>query len=274
MIKILFVPTDFSDDADKALKYALELARKANAKVIVFNSYEIPYSTSGMIVSVADVLKEDAQRGIEDTLKKIKEWGYSDVAVEGYIKAGGAIALISEQALEKNADLIVMGTKGASGIQEVLIGSNTQGVIQNADVPVLAVPAVAEYKEIEKITFAADYKEIDNFDTLNILKEIANLYNAEIQILNIITKAEDKTKIQDAIEALELEQFLADIKHEYFYQENDDVVNGITEFVDKNSDMVAVYARKHGFLEKIFKKSVTNQLAFHSKKPLLAIKEK
>ena len=71
MINTIFVPTDFSEDADKALKYALELARKAKAKIIVFNSYEIPYSTSGMIVSVTDVLKEDAQRGIDDTLIKI-----------------------------------------------------------------------------------------------------------------------------------------------------------------------------------------------------------
>ena len=87
MINTIFVPTDFSEDADKALKYALELARKAKAKIIVFNSYEIPYSTSGMIVSVTDVLKEDAQRGIDDTLIKIKEWGYNDVQTEGYIIA-------------------------------------------------------------------------------------------------------------------------------------------------------------------------------------------
>ncbi|HCQ30209.1 MAG TPA: hypothetical protein DIU39_07985 [Flavobacteriales bacterium] len=274
MINTIFVPTDFSEDADKALKYALELARKAKAKIIVFNSYEIPYSTSGMIVSVTDVLKEDAQRGIDDTLIKIKEWGYNDVQTEGYIKSGGAIATITEQSVEKNADLIVMGTKGASGIQEVLIGSNTQGVIQNSDIPVLAIPKTSQYKEIEKITFAADYKEIDNFDTLNILKDFAKLYDAEIQILNVITKPEEKAKIQDAIEALDLEEFLLDIKHEYYYEENDDVVSGITGFVEQNSDMVAVYARKHGFLEKIFKKSVTNQLAFHSKKPLLAIKEK
>ena len=155
MINTIFVPTDFSEDADKALKYALELARKAKAKIIVFNSYEIPYSTSGMIVSVTDVLKEDAQRGIDDTLIKIKEWGYNDVQTEGYIKSGGAIATITEQSVEKNADLIVMGTKGASGIQEVLIGSNTQGVIQNSDIPVLAIPKTSQYKEIEKIGLAS-----------------------------------------------------------------------------------------------------------------------
>ncbi len=274
MIKTIFVPTDFSDNADKALKYALEIARKANARLIVFNSYEVPYSTSGMIVSVTDVLKEDAQRSIDQTLEKIQSWGYGDVTVSGYIKAGGAISTVTDEAQAQNADLIVMGTKGAGGIQEVLIGSNTQGVIQNSEIPVLAIPVTAEYQDLQKITFAADYKEIDNFNTLDILKDFARLYNAEIQILNIITNADEKAKIQDAIEALDLEEYLLDTKHSYYYQENDDVVEGITQFVEQHSDMVAVYARKHGFLEKIFRKSVTNQLAFHSKKPLLAIKEK
>ncbi len=274
MIKTIFVPTDFSDNAEKALKYALEIARKAQAELVVFNSYEVPYSTSGMIVSVTDVLKEDAQRGIDDTLEKIKSWGYNDVTVRGYIKAGGAISTVTDEAQNQNADLIVMGTKGASGIQEVLIGSNTQGVIQNSEIPVLAIPVTAEYQDLQKITFAADYKEIDNFNTLEILKDFARLYNAEIQILNIITNPEEKATIQDAIEALDLEEYLLDTKHSYYYEENDDVVEGITQFVEQHSDMVAVYARKHGFLEKIFRKSVTNQLAFHSKKPLLAIKEK
>lgn len=275
MNNILF-PTDFSDNANNALAYALELAKDTGAKLHILNSYELPYSHSGMMVSITDILKKDSEEGIEKTVKSIKENpNYANVELMTSSFLGSAINVITNYSTDNNIDLVVMGTKGASGLKEVLVGSNAQGVIQHSEVAVLAIPEEASFKAPVKIAYAADLQEIENTSIFNALLDMAKQYKSEIYIVNVADRGEELNSTEEAIEGVKLDHVFEGLSHSFYFESNENIIAGINKFaVEKDCDVVAILARKHGFFEKIFHKSVTNELAFHAKKPLFVIKEK
>ncbi|MFN7012968.1 MAG: universal stress protein, partial [Bacteroidia bacterium] len=127
MKKILF-PTDFSDNAAKAMQYALLLAKELNADLILLNTYKIPAGGNTSIKSthLAEILKADAEEGLQKVLKEIRSNKEFDaVSIETVSKQGDLVQLVNEMSEEFMFDLVVMGTKGATGAKEVLVGSNT-----------------------------------------------------------------------------------------------------------------------------------------------------
>lgn len=272
MKKILF-PTDFSDNANNALQYTLSLASEFGAEVMVLNTYELPYSHSGMIVSITDVMKKDSENG----LKRTEEWiaqqsAFKNVKYETKSIMGNTVDTITDEAVAMKADLVVMGTKGASGIQEALIGSNTSGVIHESECPVLAIPEEVSFKKPSKIAFAADLERIKNKEALQMLKTLSSKFDSEIQILNIIEDDDDPA--QKAEEGTHLDDLFQGINHSFKFETSKDVADGIQKFTNENNiDILAVLSRKHNIIERVFHKSITNAMAFHTKVPLLALQE-
>ncbi|CAE7477315.1 unnamed protein product, partial [Symbiodinium sp. CCMP2456] len=195
----ILLPTDFSENADLACQYAFDIAKRSKGKVTVINAYDLPYSDRSMTTSLLEVMKENAEKNMAAFQRKLKD--KYDVPFTTEVRLGNPIRLIKEMATEESIDLVVMGTKGASGLEEILIGSNAASVIQNSDKPVLVIPPDANGKPLQKIVFASDF-DMDNMETaFKNLNAFAELNEASIDVLHVQNDVKSKAGTRDAIQA-------------------------------------------------------------------------
>lgn len=146
-MKKILVPTDFSDQAKFALKLAVEIAKRSDAELTLLHVVEIPgqtsFNTMGEATNIDGMEGVFVMKMIEQGKKKLAKLK-SDDLLEGVnlkteLKAGNAYYNISSIVNEYEPELIVMGTSGSSGVDEILIGSNAEKVVRNAKCPVLTL---------------------------------------------------------------------------------------------------------------------------------------
>lgn len=270
---ILF-PTDFSKNAENALQFAVEIAKKFNAELHIVYAYQMPYASSAPITSkLSDTLRDVAEKDLlayENEI--ICKYKWDNIFTKAI--AGDVINVVDDYSHNMGIDLIVMGTKGASGIKEVLIGSNAEEVVKHADKPVLIVPEKAHSSSITKVAFAADFHRIKDKKLFNPYLSFIKQFNAETMLVNIEKDENNIYSSRKTYHATNLDKIFADVKHSFNFEVNVDVLEGINSFIKQNNcDMLAVLSRKHNFFEKIFHKSITNALTCHTEIPMFVIKE-
>ncbi len=272
-MKNIIVPTDFSENANNALIYALSIARKTGAKVILFNAYHLPASNSTTLRDISPILKQDAEQDLARLANQIKSNPqFSNVIYKTIARKGHLVNELNTVARETHADLIVMGTKGASGISELLIGTNTASVIADTKCPVMAVPASAVYKDISHILYATDYNEVD-FDSIGKLTELARVFNASILLLHVADDSQTLVNEKNLIDKFtqKVKQKIAYPHISYRLVESTDILDGLDSTIESmNIDLVAMTTRKRGFFERFFSNSITKTMAYHTHIPLLA----
>lgn len=274
MITIL-VPTDFSKISLNAIDYAVEIAVRTKAKIILFHTYYMPIITSDiMVVPPIDEL----DNGCADSLKRIESNIYKkhgkNIDIEFICKYGFPIDEINLFAIEKKVDLIVMGMQGAGYLTEKIIGSITTSLIRKSKCPVLVINRGLKFKPVKKIVLASDFEVIADATILKPLKEFVQLFKSQVYVLNVVPELETVPMIGKAAVGIKLEHALEDVNHSFYFSQNEDVVAGINDFIDeKDADMVVMIPRKHSFLNSVFNEPDTKRIAFHSKVPLLALHE-
>lgn len=270
----ILVPTDFSENANDALLYAIELAKEFNSTLHVVNSYKIPYSSTTITSTLKEIMKKDSIEGVEKTIEKINFLGFDSAKVVSKSFSGDLIQVITPYINENSIDIVVMGTKGASGIEEVLIGSTAESVVRHVPVPVLIIPSKVKFTSLNTIGLAADFQKEINKNDLQPYLNIAKQYGAKTLIINVDDKEENILSTDKAVHGIKLDHLFGDLPHTFHYEMNDDIVEGLNNFVQKfNCQMLVLLARKHNLFEKVFHKSITNSLTCHSEIPTFVIKE-
>ena len=264
----ILVPTDFSASAKAAAHYAAQLALKMKARVILLSVVEM--DTSEVVLhnwkKLENQLKRSAKRDLEKLIKEVKSKA-TDLDVSYDIAAGIPMQEVIERyAREKKVNLIVMGTKGATGLRKILRGTNTARVIEHSSVPVIAIPAKATFKQLKKIVYATDLKNV--VKEIQSLSALASLFQAEILILHTVpAKGTGRLNKKLEPEIIEAAHYSAISYHQV---RNDRVTQAISRFVDeKQADMLAMFTHELDFYEKLFGQSVTRTMAFESRVPLL-----
>ena len=166
MTKILF-PTDFSEAAEKAFLYALELTQKLNAELILMHVYELPElgrALQNTTREVYELMEMETLENFKKSVEKLRDLastkGYDHVDFKHLMAEGEAVYTITEAAKKESIDYIVMGTKGATGLKEVFLGSVASGVIDSANCNVISVPQQTDYKEkLDRIAYLTNYTE-------------------------------------------------------------------------------------------------------------------
>lgn len=274
-MKHILFPTDFSENSEHALPFALEVARMFGADLTFFNTYQLPYSKSNLLVSIKDRMKKDS----EDSLLELKNKAlntnrFKDLNIKVESLPGGFVPSIPKVAKDCSSNLIVMGTKGASGLKEMFIGSNTLEVIQSTHCPVLAIPENAVFRSIHKIAFATDFREIKNPKQLEPLFDIARKLNIPIEFVHILRNEEDAISEEKAKQAVILEELASGIHTSVFFISNNDIIDGLSDYINQvKPDLFSMLSRKHTLFERIFLKSITNKLSFRTEIPLLVLDE-
>ncbi len=264
MNKIL-VPVDFSENAENALFYAVNIAKHTNASITLLNAYKAPSST-GMFISVEKYMKEDAINEMEFLISKVQEKFGESVPIDFKCIYGETQPTIVHLAEQLNYNLILMGTKGASGLKEVFIGSVTSAIIKGAKTPVLAIPENFTFNGIKKIVLAVDTSGLSSSEILDPVREIAKLFDSEIIILHI---TEDmKQENLDKVAEYNLDEF----NYSTLFMEGDDINAAVGKAVEaEQADLLCMVRRSRTFFGHLFHASVTSKEAFNSAVPLLVL---
>lgn len=277
-MKNILLPTDFSENSRNALKYAIQLADRVGANVKCFHAYHIPYIHAEMPAGMYQTAIEEAEKESKDEMEKVWDKVKSDfpdlqVTCDFECKMGFAVEEILNAAERNDVDLIVMGTQGVNSVADVIFGSITSSILDKAQCPVLAVPENSEYQDPKNIAFATAYDESD-LKALNKLSDFAQIFNANLNVIHVNKEGDTISKENEV-------SFSNKIREEINYQnlyfdvtQADDVTEGISNYIHNNAiDMVALMKKKHSIFEKVFHRSISRKMAYHSDIPMLAYHE-
>lgn len=276
----ILVPTDFSDCADNALKAAVEIAAQSDAEIYLLTILTPP-NDSDKTDGAIDV-DEKAPQHLQATDKlaaarqKIKERieQYSHVPMDG----GVSFDLVSRQIFEfvndKDMDLIVMGSHGASGMKEITVGSNTQKVVRNAEVPVLVIKHAEKDFMPREVVFPSDFDHPTRHNkAVGFLKQMNTWFSSRIHLLKIITpnnfeiSSTSAALMEKFAEHHQLDDFTINTYNSYNEEE------GILNFAEENkADLIAMSTHGRKGLMHVLMGSITENITNQSDIPILTFK--
>lgn len=269
-MKKILIPTDFSTNAKKATDYALTLFNETGVEVTLLNTFYIPYSAPDVAYSLNDVTYDNAKMLFEKEHKRIKDkFPSMKFSIDDKFSIGDVVNVVCSLENKEDYDLIVMGTKGASGMTEYLVGSRTASMVKSAKTPLLVVPEDADLTAPKRILFTADEELIDRKINFDVLKKIANSNESKIDALHITDTDENHDVIAAFID-YELDLNFVDIPHELRLERGKDVEKAIEKYTEKYPiDLVVMVSTRGGLFYNLFHKSVSKAVAMHTKIPLL-----
>ena len=277
IMKRILVPTDFSKFALEAAKTAAHIAKKNEAELVFLHVVSLPSYETG-ILPYQDHQNIAENLFILKLVKKNFETLFqsdflSDIKCAQAISYSGVYDAITENSQKHDIDLIVMGTHGSSGIvNDYFIGSNTDKVIRNSSVPVIAVKEHKADVEFKKILFAGDFSDAleKKFD---FIQKFAQSYNAEMLLLHVVTKGDfyytaPMTRLmEDFAKNRNLTNFSCYVFNAASVQE------GINEFASMHDvDLIATITSGRKGLARLLNGSVTEKVINKVSLPVLTVK--
>ncbi|HEY8783539.1 MAG TPA: universal stress protein [Mucilaginibacter sp.] len=282
-MKTIAVLTDFSRRSEHAAMYALHIARKIKADVLLYNAFLVPASSPhaadhGWPAEDYDEIKKSTEKKLNALARKLKNelkedsfpWNYLP-AINYQCEEGAIANNIAELEEDKSLVLIVMATHGTDDISAFMMGNNCRQVIDAASTPLLIVPENCSIKNIEKFTFAMDIVHND-IEYIKSLSTLAKLFSAELLIANVSRHSHATEDHQMAINA-----FKKEIMHKINYSRvyyrnipNDNVKEGLDWLIENiRFDILVMVHRKGDLSDFFFKPSITKKIADHAYIPLL-----
>lgn len=260
-MKNILIPTDFSENSMYGVLYGIELAKQLSCSITLVNSY-ISKQKAGTLKSMDRILKQEAEQEMDGLLSKLKG-SLSDLQYNYKIIKGKAVDVITSLADSKHHDMIVMGTKGASELEEVFLGSVAGGVISRTKSPVLVVPEGYKFKTPELIIFGLSGMPLASNEVIKPLIEISKVFRSDVAVLHI--SKEESDDIENVLEMIQ------ELSPSVMYAFGDtDINTRINNYVRQfNADLLCLIRRKTGYFNRIFRSSVTLKQTFRSKIPLL-----
>lgn len=264
----ILVPTDFSSAADNALNYAIEIASKLGSKILLYHvftmrkraDYDWNYPAEEQPFVKRLEQKMEATRS--KFAEKVEEKGLS---LQTRVEEHSTISLFQSIANNNRISLIIMGSKGAGGVQQAIFGSVAELALEVSKVPVLLVPPEYSFEALEQIVFSTDLNEVSEA-ALSPIQQLAGGFEAKLTILNVST-----SRSQSTYEKSDL--LFKGVDHDYREVPMSKSINeSINEFINTGKyDLLCMVKREVGFIEGFFKKSITSAQAYNSKIPLLVI---
>lgn len=274
-MKTILVPSDFSKASDKAYDYALSLASKLHSRIILLHAYQVPLPVAevpfGVLNEERRLLKAEADKKLTAL---ITEKGQSNkIAFECISEEGDPKDIILEIAKEKQADLIVMGATGETGLSSVIFGSTSLKVMEKAHCPVMAIPAgLTMIKPITHITFATDYHRSD-LAAIEKAAEIAGATGAQLTVLHIsdalIGADEEKTLMRHFMEKVKKSTLYPNLSFRIIHGYN--IEERLEQYVeDESVDMLMMATHYRTFFDRLFGDSITKEVSKNSSIPVVA----
>ncbi len=280
MKRILF-PTDFSKQANRAISYGLQILERElryHPVECLFMHVHVPANVvtpqaGAYVASAAIAVGEDLKVKQKEMNQIIEKWShkYPGIKYRELIVNGAIIPAVREVVQEEKIDMIVLGSKGTGGLEQAILGSTANGLAQRAPCPVMIIPEDSTLHLPQKVVFATDFKNLVDMNMLAPLKDVISSFDAEIMLLNIYVKEDFGSSAGEDLVG-DIADYLDTDKFDFFFLEESDTVKGIEDFVTGyHADMLVLVAQERKFFERLFHRSVTKRLLYHSKVPLLVL---
>lgn len=277
-MKKILVPTDFSGFAHNALEVAADLALKTNAEIMLLHANEKMVMATPMAEyylydkAIEDEYLDMVTESLKKTLAEIADNGkFARVKIQTAVIGGPMVSVIEDFVKDHAIDLVVMGTRGVSGIEEFLVGSNTEKVIRRVKCPVLAVPNLPA--SFDKIVFPTTLKE-DQIPAFTTFAALQTVFKGEVSLLYINDPGNLKNK--EVIEAQK--DFLlkeSGLKNATLFVLDTETFNeedAILDFAYQNkADLIVMATHQRRGLAHFFMGSMTEDTANHSDIPVLSL---
>jgi len=271
----ILVPTDFSDQAEKALKVAAQLARKFDGEIFLLHMLELPLQLIDPIGSGSQNIPEAIffmKLAHQRFAKIMREPYLKGIKVHETVEFHRAFDGIMEISKEKKCDLIVMGSHGASGFQEMFIGSNTEKVVRHSEVPVLVIKNEISEFSIKNFVFATDA----NHNQKHVLAkaiQFTNKINAHLHLLFVNTPNDFMTS-EEANKKLEEFASSSNSKNYKLHIYNDiSVEKGILNFAQKiEAGLLGIGTHGRKGIAHFFNGSISEDLVNHANRPVVTFK--
>jgi len=264
-MKRILVPVDFSSTSLNALQYGIEMFKKEPLQVTLVNFYGTPKGGAFMMKNLDSIIEREASDSMNSLLKGM-ETKYEDVAFVTKVLNEDAADVIADMGNSGKYDYIVMGTKGASGLKEVFMGSVAGEVISNTSAPVIVVPASYAYQPAEEVLMTIGDEPVDD-KVVEPLVELLRVTNDQLKIVHVVRDSDDKIEVPlGKLEPLVSEK-------DYIYGSGN-VNEDLNDYIlQDGARLVCMVRTNKGFFNRIFNESVTLKQTFHSPVPLLILHE-
>ncbi|PIB39500.1 universal stress protein [Maribacter sp. 4G9] len=275
MTRIL-LPTDFSDNSFKAISYGLSLFKEEPCTFYLLNTYMPPvYHTEYLLgspgqIGLGDMIREESKKNLKELKEKL-ETEFKN-PLHTFITHSAFNMLteeVSHMTEAEEIDLVIMGTQGATGAEEILFGTNTVHTIRKSKCPVLAIPQGYDYKPPKSILFPTDYEVSYSEKKISALLQITKKQDATVHVMHVFTQLEldsDQLTNQNTLKGI-----LG--KNGIFHEvENDEIITAINKFQEHITvDMLVMIQNKHTFMERLFIEPTIKKIGFHVKVPFMVI---
>lgn len=277
MQKILF-PTDFSPAANHAFVYALHLANKLKGEITTLHAYPVPEIHGVVMPNLIGEIEQsiqmeefdDYKKSVDHLRKIADDQKMAHLPVDHTMHTGSTIRTILVNARSKAYDLIVMGTKGATGLREVFVGSIAGEVMEKAPCPVLVIPDEAVFdNNIDRIVITTDLTDEDEKAMLEVLKFAALFDRCQVICVHVCKEGQEQKESE--FNALKW-KYRGNTNLHFEMLVSRDILEALNEFLELNQvDVVAMLTHKRSFFKELFNYSRAKRLIYHSRIPLLSI---
>ena len=276
-MKRILLPTDFSDISLNAIDYAMALFAEESCEFYLLHVYRVPYVTNETLMEndaqqlaiIESELYDTSQNRLNEIQTKLKKGDkHRFHVISDY---NFFINSVQQRIDEKKIDLIVMGTKGATGAKEIFLGSNTGDVLMKTDCNVIAVPEKLAYKPPKEIVFPSDFKVKYELKDLQPLISLAVKHKSRIRVLHL-SQSEHLDPDQESCRRV-LESYFEEVEHTYHTLTHTDFEEALNCFTQSrgNIDMIAIVSGHYSFLQRLFFRPKVMELSFHTKIPLFVL---
>lgn len=268
-MKNILAATDFSETANKAIDYAIMIAKSQRTPVELklLNVYHIQEELAP-IISEQHIKKLSRHELFDITLYKHLQDLPNNINLKGVVRKGPIVPTIVQETIESKTDCIVIGRNGQSALKDWIIGSTTTQLINQTEAPIVVIPKMAAIKPPQKIALAIDDRFVPSNKTLKPLYEMVNRFNAELILLHVEqenphSNTHKETAIQIARQGYQINLFKMDSEY------TGDAL--ITLAHHHQVDLLSVIKHDYTPWERLLHKSTTSSIVKSSQLPFMVL---
>lgn len=266
----IIVPTDFSENAAKALDYAIVVANATGAALHVIHTIHTRGS-AGHFLSIDDIIMKEREEELAAIVKNITPQLNEKVILTHAVRQGYVVDAILAAAEHVGADTVIMGTQGASGLRRWVLGSTTVDLLKNTKLTVLVVPNEFKGKEISRLVLAVDASRLKNIAVLQPMLLLAQKFKMELNLLHISKDEQTITDVDSHLQEHLQQLGVAYIAHRITSNDAEQAIKDFVASHKANLLCVLNQSEKRSWVENLFHLSITKEMAYETEVPLLVL---
>lgn len=268
-MKTIIIASDFSNEAENATDYVLNLVKNTNIKLVIFHLHKISIHSENARLSYSVIQSsiEMSHEKAKDRIKRLSDKHAFPIEIDWVM--GDFYEQLQLSVERHEADMVVMGMDDKS-LEQDLLGSTTTGAIHKIKVPILAIPLKAKFTGIKKVLFAYDIGKGVEDEVLEKVKVVVKKFNAELEVFHVNKTVAMLEQTQPDLSAVN--KHFDDITYMYKEVNSDDVIHEIEKEMKRiHADLLIMVPYEYGFWSSLIHKSKTRVMISGMDTPLLSI---